>query len=93
MGELGQHPRAVFDFVERSLLIGRPHPFDCAYDVAEDLTKVGPSGHPGDVAWPEVQHPLGGLLSLFIVAELDMRVGQKRIDQDIVRRLSVEIFG
>src|SRR5689334_9309609 len=90
MRKLRQHPGAVLDFGGLNLLVGRSHQVCRSIQVSKQLPQIGSAREPRHVARAEIEHPLAGLLRLAVVPQLDIRVYQKPVDQNIIWETPVQ---
>ena len=86
-------PGAVLRLLVRGGVVGGLHQVDGSGDVAVKLAQVRGAGEPGNIAGPQVEHPLHGLHGVGVVAEFRVGVGQVAVDGDVVRRALVESGG
>src|SRR5687768_6921681 len=90
MTELSEEPDALLTLVWRCSLIRCRHELDRSLEVSEQFPEVRRTGERGDISRTEIEHPLACFFGFFVVAQLDMGVGEKSIHLDIIRNLFVE---
>ena len=66
MADLRKDPCSVFCFVGRRGLVRHIHQFECAIQVAKELSQVCSASHSWQISGTKVEHPLGSFLGIGI---------------------------
>jgi len=85
VGHLGKNPGTVLGFPGRCRLVSHLHQLQGTFDVAEEFAQIRSARQPRNTAGFQVEHPLGGRLRVFVVAQFGIGVGQKSVNHHVVR--------
>jgi hypothetical protein len=64
---LREYPHAVFRLRRRQRIEGPLHEFQSAAEISVQLAQISGARQSGNIAFPEVEHPLGRANGFFVV--------------------------